>query len=818
MLAIQSNWHGSTSWHLMAFQSRLHRVPYDHVISLESAAFANRSHNRMFILRQTPSRLITSDVWLSVLLFSQTLCPFGVKLPVEVVEIEAHSARIRSCPCEFKLSRKPFTKSCTCCLQLLELKHWNLVLILFVGILGLDLAFPALHCIHNFTHTKNLERAFLFLSALYMCISLLLHLAQVLIPFLATKPSHLSCTLAHSCCHFPAFPDFPQVCLSPLLSDSNCNLFLCNSELQDLSVSFSRIVVTVYWYLLKCIAFATMNQISTVGYIWSEGCTVRRLAPQPIALTQKRNRKLGSFYELCPYLWHSQAGGPSIFSVLSQIAPFWAVSLSPIPSLCGFPFACLHLAHHHFTHFTLLPCKCAAASLLVAPRNCHTTTDRSTLKYIEWDREIWNSRSHKHMSIRGITDNEVVISLFRTTSTWKPDAKSRLLPGVTKIWPYFIAEMWMGTMLEKGHTLVPWILLAAHAYIFLLLPEASNMIMESDGIPTTHIYELAAPSSVKLRIEVTWESRVRWCKGKYGSPADKQSILFAKQTSKYHEYTFFNTIKHHMHEICQPFALQSRRQVLGSLAPEPFYAGHEDIQHRRKQQTALSLKDLSIPDKTETAKCPQNEHFLDSKLLFVFPAIKDRVNSGSSKTLTFSSICFFNGFRVKREERQSFAFCNQLSETMWEHFIKKGTRKTCEMKGWMWGKFKAPSLKTKGKRHINADGVCGFFAKSTKSIGPEKNSKPLHPKSLVLHVVEERAFPTQMPLPSNGHGQLKREFIKQLGKFNEEPSIHLHLIGKKMKKSPLTGRWWGRDHPEGIVNTRLAFGGGGTSFEQVENM
>ena len=93
----------------------------------------------------------------------------------------------------------------------------------------------------------------------------------------------------------------------------------------------------------------------------------------------------------------------------------------------------------------------------------------------------------------------------------------------------------------------------------------------------------------------------------------------------------------------------------------------------------------------------------------------------------------------------------------------------------------------KGKGHINADGVCGFFAKSTKSIGPGKNSKPLHPKSLVLYMVEERAFPTQMPLPSNGHGQLKSEFIKQLGKFSEEPSIHLHLIGKKMKKSPLTG-------------------------------
>lgn len=65
----------------------------------------------------------------------------------------------------------------------------------------------------------------------------------------------------------------------------------------------------------------------------------------------------------------------------------------------------------------------------------------------------------------------------------------------------------------------------------------------------------------------------------------------------------------------------------------------------------------------------------------------------------------------------------------------------------------------KGKGHINADGVCGFFAKATKSIGPGKNSKPLHPKSLVLHMVEERAFPTQMPLPSNGHGQLKSEVI-----------------------------------------------------------
>lgn len=28
------------------------------------------------------------------------------------------------------------------------------------------------------------------------------------------------------------------------------------------------------------------------------------------------------------------------------------------------------------------------------------------------------------MSICGITDNEVVISRFRTTDTWKPDAKS----------------------------------------------------------------------------------------------------------------------------------------------------------------------------------------------------------------------------------------------------------------------------------------------------------------------------------------------------------------------------------------------------------
>ena len=93
----------------------------------------------------------------------------------------------------------------------------------------------------------------------------------------------------------------------------------------------------------------------------------------------------------------------------------------------------------------------------------------------------------------------------------------------------------------------------------------------------------------------------------------------------------------------------------------------------------------------------------------------------------------------------------------------------------------------KGNGTSMLTGFADSLPKSTKSIGPGKNSKPLHPKSLVLYMVEERAFPTQMPLPSNGHGQLKSEFIKQLGKFSEEPSIHLHLIGKKIKKSLLTG-------------------------------
>lgn len=112
----------------------------------------------------------------------------------------------------------------------------------------------------------------------------------------------------------------------------------------------------------------------------------------------KRHRKLWSFYELCPHLWHSQAdGGPSIFPVLSQIAPFWAVSFD-VQFLRSFP-ACL--PGHHFTH-TLLPCKCAAASLLVAPSKCHTTNNIlwNTLKCEvlgPWHPKFKEPEAHVHL-------------------------------------------------------------------------------------------------------------------------------------------------------------------------------------------------------------------------------------------------------------------------------------------------------------------------------------------------------------------------------------------------------------------------------------
>ena len=131
--------------------------------------------------------------------------------------------------------------------------------------------FLALHCIHNFKHLKKLQRAFLFPSGLSFAA---FSPSSVSIP---TKPSHLSCTLAHSCCHFPAFPDFP-LCLSPLLSDSNCNLFLCNSELQDLSVSFS-LIVTVYWYLIDiyCLFHHESDFYCWIHLVWgmhsTKACT-----------------------------------------------------------------------------------------------------------------------------------------------------------------------------------------------------------------------------------------------------------------------------------------------------------------------------------------------------------------------------------------------------------------------------------------------------------------------------------------------------------------------------------------------------------------
>lgn len=250
---------------------------------------------------------------------------------------------------------------------------------------------------------RNFKRPSFFFLA-----SLLLHLAQVLFPFLATKPSHLSCTLAHSCCHFPAFPDFPW-CLSPLLSDSNCNLFLCNSELQDLSVSFS-LIVTVYWYWLIFIAFSTRNQISTVGYIWSEGCTVRRLAPQPIAFTQKTTQKTMKFLRALsapvtlPSRWWTLhlSGAPNcaVLSRLRKLTYFHVQFLSLLISSCLLTWP--PSADQHFTH-TLLPCKRAAASLLVAPSKCHRTTNNihwNTLKCEVlglWHPKFKEPQAHVHL-------------------------------------------------------------------------------------------------------------------------------------------------------------------------------------------------------------------------------------------------------------------------------------------------------------------------------------------------------------------------------------------------------------------------------------
>ena len=208
---------------------------------------------------------------------------------------------------------------------------------------------------------RNFKRPSFFFLA-----SLLLHLAQVLFPFLATKPSHLSCTLAHSCCHFPAFPDFPW-CLSPLLSDSNCNLFLCNSELQDLSVSFS-LIVTVYWYLIDiyCLFHHESDFYCWIHLVWgmhsTKACTT---AHSLDAENDTENHEVStSFVRTCDTP-KPMVDPPSFqCSKLRRFEPFEEIDVFSRSNSfrSSFPLACLP-GHHQQISTSLTPFCHASARL-----------------------------------------------------------------------------------------------------------------------------------------------------------------------------------------------------------------------------------------------------------------------------------------------------------------------------------------------------------------------------------------------------------------------------------------------------------------------
>lgn len=126
----------------------------------------------------------------------------------------------------------------------------------------------------------------------FLLASLLLHLAQVLFPFQRNQATYLA--------HWHT-----AVVIFQLSQISLCAFRLCWVTPIVISscatLSYKICLFRFLWLLqfidiwLIFIACSTMNQISIVGYIWSEGCTVRRLAPQPIALTQKTTQKTMKF-------------------------------------------------------------------------------------------------------------------------------------------------------------------------------------------------------------------------------------------------------------------------------------------------------------------------------------------------------------------------------------------------------------------------------------------------------------------------------------------------------------------------------------------
>ena len=104
----------------------------------------------------------------------------------------------------------------------------------------------------------------------------------------------------------------------------------------------------------------------------------------------------------------------------------------------------------------------------------------------------------------------------------------------------------------------------------------------------------------------------------------------------------------------------------------------------------------------------------------------------------------------------------------------------------MWGKFKPPSLKTRERAYQCWRGlrILCQINQIHRTRKEQQTFAPEEPCSLYGRR-EGISYPNATSIKWTR--KLKSEFIKQLGKFSEEPSIHLHLIGKKMKKSLLTG-------------------------------
>ena len=155
----------------------------------------------------------------------------------------------------------------------------------------------------------------------------------------------------------------------------------------------------------------------------------------------------------------------------------------------------------------------------------------------------------------------------------------------------------------------------------------------------------------------------KYCK--YWSPADKESILLTKNQCTmnslwiHYEYHQPSNAWGKSWEVWHLSLSMPAMRTFSTAGNSKLHCKHLDVWHLQTFNSGHC--------KTETAKCPQSLHFL------CMLAIKYRVKPGSPKTLTRG--------RDNRERRQSDASCNQLAETMWEHFIKKGTCKTCEMKG-----------------------------------------------------------------------------------------------------------------------------------------